>query len=131
MICHLLIVFVTRQHFQGRSLSFISLRCLHTGSQDIRMKVWECKFDERHFNEQDYGDGFVLGNAELRWKPVHFNLFKRKVTWELTFFMTLEWSPRKIDLPDNLRTTFANNMKGYNFEDFFDPGEKNCTIVQG
>ncbi len=68
------------------------------------------------------GDGFVLGNAELRWKPVHFNLFKRESYLGIDLFYDLGMVTRKIDLPDNLRTTFANNMKGYNFEDFFDPG---------
>jgi outer membrane protein assembly factor BamA len=68
------------------------------------------------------GDAFILGNVELRWKPVHFKLFNRDSYLGINLFYDLGMVTRNIELPANLRTTFAGNMTGYNYEDFFNPG---------
>jgi outer membrane protein assembly factor BamA len=68
------------------------------------------------------GDGFVLGNLELRWKPLYFKLLKRDSYLGLNLFYDVGMVTRKIPLPDNLQQVFNTNMKGYNFNDFFNPG---------
>lgn len=68
------------------------------------------------------GDGFFLGNAELRWKPFHFKLFNRDSYLGLNLFYDLGMVTKSIPLPSNLHSTFNNNMSGYNFNDFFNPG---------
>jgi outer membrane protein assembly factor BamA len=68
------------------------------------------------------GNGFVLGNVELRWKPVHFTLFKQESYLGIDLFYDMGMITKKINLPDNLRSTFAEKMSGYDFNDFFNPG---------
>jgi outer membrane protein assembly factor BamA len=70
------------------------------------------------------GDGFILGNAELRWKPLYFTLFKQDCYIGLNLFYDLGLITKQIDLPDNLQSTFSSNMTEYNFNDFFKPGEE-------
>jgi outer membrane protein assembly factor BamA len=68
------------------------------------------------------GNGFILGNVELRWKPVHFTLFKQESYLGIDLFYDMGMITKKINLPDNLRSTFAEKMSGYDFNDFFNPG---------
>lgn len=68
------------------------------------------------------GDGFVIGNIELRWKPVHFNLMNRESYIGLNLFYDMGKITRSIDLPGNLQSTFNTRMSGYTFSDFFNPG---------
>jgi outer membrane protein assembly factor BamA len=68
------------------------------------------------------GNGFILGNVELRWKPVHFTLFKQESYLGIDLFDDMGMITKKINLPDNLRSTFAEKMSGYDFNDFFNPG---------
>lgn len=68
------------------------------------------------------GDAFILGNVELRWKPLYFKLFNRDSYLGLNLFYDLGMVTKNIEFPDNLQTTFNNNMSGYNYTDFFNPG---------
>ena len=74
------------------------------------------------------GDGFVLGNFELRWKPVYFKLFKQECYVGLTGFYDLGRITKKVKLPDNLETTFntlytnPENGLSENYSDYFKPG---------
>ena len=72
------------------------------------------------------GDGFVMGNFELRWKPVYFTLFKRDSYIGLNGFYDLGRITRDVKLPDNLEATFNTkfNIEGTTeyFSDYFKPG---------
>lgn len=70
------------------------------------------------------GDAFVLGNFELRWKPLHFNLFKRESYLGLDLFYDFGMVTRDISFPSDLQARFSENgnMSGYNYNDFFKPG---------
>jgi outer membrane protein assembly factor BamA len=68
------------------------------------------------------GDGFILGNVELRWKPVYFKLLKRDSYLGLNLFYDVGMVTRDIPLPNNLRQIFNSNMKEYNYNDFFTAG---------
>jgi outer membrane protein assembly factor BamA len=70
------------------------------------------------------GDAFVLGNVELRWKPVHFTLFKKESYLGLNLFYDIGRITRNIELPGNLQSTFHSKMSEYSFSDFFNPGEE-------
>ncbi len=70
------------------------------------------------------GDGFALGNVELRWKPVHFTLFNKESYLGLNFFYDLGMVTQKIDLPPALQATFLNEMTNYTYSDFFNPGSE-------
>ncbi len=68
------------------------------------------------------GDGFILGNFELRWKPVFFTLFNRDSYLGINLFYDVGMVTKKIEFPDNLQATFDSRMSEYNFSDFFTPG---------
>ena len=68
------------------------------------------------------GDGFLIGNFELRWKPVYFRFLKQDCYLGINAFYDFEIITDKIELPDNLRSRFDNNLKNYIFDDFFNPG---------
>ena len=68
------------------------------------------------------GDGFALGNAELRWKPFHFTLFNKESYLGLNLFYDLGMVTQKIDLPGDLGTKLEN--AGYIYGDFFNPGSE-------
>ncbi len=70
------------------------------------------------------GDAFILGNVELRWKPVHFTLFNKESYLGLNLFYDIGRVTRNIKLPDNLLQTFNSEMSDYSFQDFFNPGEE-------
>jgi outer membrane protein assembly factor BamA len=70
------------------------------------------------------GDGFVYGNVELRWKPVYFTLFNQEIYLGVNLFYDFGIVTNTIELPDNLQSVFASNMKNYTFGDFFNPGEE-------
>lgn len=70
------------------------------------------------------GDAFVLGNVELRWKPVHFTLFNKESYLGLNLFYDIGRVTRNIKLPGNLLQTFNSEMSEYSFQDFFNPGEE-------
>ncbi|MDP4223028.1 MAG: BamA/TamA family outer membrane protein [Bacteroidota bacterium] len=68
------------------------------------------------------GDGFILGNVELRWKPVYFKFLGRESYLGLDLFYDIGMVTRKIKLPDNLESRFNEYMTGYSFDEFFNPG---------
>lgn len=68
------------------------------------------------------GDGFIFGNVELRWKPFHFRFLKQECYLGLNAFYDLGMITDKIDLPDDLETTFNTSLTGYDYNDFFNPG---------
>jgi outer membrane protein assembly factor BamA len=68
------------------------------------------------------GDAFVLGNVELRWKPIHFTFLKKESYLGLNLFYDLGMVTKGIKLPDNLQSTFNSKMSQYSFNDFFNPG---------
>jgi outer membrane protein assembly factor BamA len=70
------------------------------------------------------GDAFVMGNIELRWKPIYFTLFKQQCYLGLDLFYDFGMITKSIELPGNLQSTFNSSMKGYNFSDFFNPGSE-------
>lgn len=70
------------------------------------------------------GDGFFFGNLELRWKPVYFKLFKQECYLGVSAFYDFGIITNPIDLPDNLETTFNSNLTGYQYSDFFNPGNE-------
>jgi outer membrane protein assembly factor BamA len=69
------------------------------------------------------GDAFILGNFELRWKPVYFKLFNKDSYLGLNLFYDFGMATKPIDLPGNLQSTFESRMSNYLFSDFFNPGE--------
>ncbi len=70
------------------------------------------------------GDAFVLGNVELRWKPVHFKLFNKDSYLGLNLFYDFGTVTKGIEIPGTLQSTFNSRMSEYNFPDFFKPGEE-------
>jgi Omp85 superfamily domain len=72
------------------------------------------------------GDGFIMGNFELRWKPVYFKFLKQDCYLGLDGFYDMGMITKKIKLPGNLETTFNNlyNSDGVtqNYSDYFKPG---------
>ncbi len=68
------------------------------------------------------GDAFVLGNIELRWKPVYFTLFKQDCYIGLNMFYDFGRVTKDISLPGSLQATFNNSFPGENFSDYFNPG---------
>lgn len=71
------------------------------------------------------GDAFVLGNAELRWKPVYFRFLKQDCYLGLNAFYDFGRVTNNISLPDNLETEFNSEYgDGENFADYFNPDEE-------
>ena len=68
------------------------------------------------------GDAFVMGNIELRWKPLYFNLFKQDCYLGLDGFYDFGRITKKIKLPDNLDNTFSAAYPEETFSDYFKPG---------
>lgn len=69
------------------------------------------------------GDAFILGNLELRWKPVYFKLFGRDSYLGINLFYDMGMVTRNIELPGNLESTFNTSMPPINnFNDYFNPG---------
>lgn len=68
------------------------------------------------------GDGFILGNVELRWKPLYFRFLKQDCYLGLNAFYDFGMITDKIDLPAGLETTFDNELTNETYTDFFNPG---------
>jgi outer membrane protein assembly factor BamA len=72
------------------------------------------------------GDGFFMGNIELRWKPLYFKFLKQECYLGLNGFYDFGRVTKDIKLPGNLETTFNNlyNSDGQteNYSDYFKPG---------
>lgn len=70
------------------------------------------------------GDAFLLGNFELRWKPVYFKFLKQNCYLGLNAFYDFGMVTNKIDLPSDLTTTFSTSLPDETFSDFFNPGSE-------
>jgi outer membrane protein assembly factor BamA len=68
------------------------------------------------------GDAFVMGNIELRWKPVYFKLFKRDFYIGLNGFYDFGKVTKNIKMPANLESTFNAIYPTENYSDYFKPG---------
>ncbi len=68
------------------------------------------------------GDGFFMGNVELRWKPVYFTLFKQDCYLGLNLFYDLGKITQNIKFPSDLQTKFNETYPTENFADYFNPG---------
>ncbi len=70
------------------------------------------------------GDGFLLGNFELRWKPVHFRFLNQECYIGLSAFYDMGIITDKIDLPASLTNTFSTIYPDEQFSDYFNPGSE-------
>lgn len=77
------------------------------------------------------GEGFALGNIELRWKPVHFTLLNKESYLGINLFYDLGMVTQKHELPSNLNSTFNSKMTNYSFSDFFNPGKESMHHCAG
>ena len=80
------------------------------------------------------GDAFIMGNVELRWKPVYFTLFKQDCYLGLNAFYDFGMTTKKIKLPDNLESTFnglENDHITGEFSDYFNPGGEKLHMSAG
>ena len=57
------------------------------------------------------GDGFLMGNFELRWKPVYFRFLKQDCYLGINAFYDFGIITDKIELPDNLRSDLTIILK--------------------
>jgi outer membrane protein assembly factor BamA len=69
------------------------------------------------------GDGFFMGNIELRWKPVYFKFLKQDCYLGLNGFYDFGKVTKDIKLPANLTTTFQSIYPTENFSDYFKSGK--------
>jgi outer membrane protein assembly factor BamA len=71
------------------------------------------------------GDAFILGNVELRWKPLYFTFLKQECYLGLDLFYDLGRVTKNIKLPDNLKNNFNSYYEGdEDFNDYFKPGKE-------
>ncbi len=68
------------------------------------------------------GDGFIMGNIELRWKPLYFKFLKQDCYLGLDAFYDFGRVTRDIKLPGNLESAFSDKYETENFSDYFKPG---------
>ena len=68
------------------------------------------------------GNGFLLGNFELRWKPIYFKFLKQDCYLGLSGFYDMGIITNKIEMPGNLRTEFEAAYPSEAFSDYFNPG---------
>lgn len=69
------------------------------------------------------GDGFIMGNIELRWKPLYFKFLKQDCYLGLNGFYDFGRVTKEIKLPDNLDAIFSSQIYPFeSFSDYFRPG---------
>jgi hypothetical protein len=68
------------------------------------------------------GDGFFMGNVELRWKAIYFKLFKQECYLGFNTFYDFGRVTKDIKLPATLEGTFNTNYPGEAYSDYFKPG---------
>jgi outer membrane protein assembly factor BamA len=69
------------------------------------------------------GDGFFMGNIELRWKPLYFKFLKQDCYLGLNGFYDFGLVTKDIKLPENLDADFESRVYPFeNFSDYFKPG---------
>jgi hypothetical protein len=77
------------------------------------------------------GDGFFMGNIELRWKPFYFKLFKQDCYLGLDGFYDFGLVTKKIKMPSDLETTFTADFPTENYSDYFKPGSEKLHMSAG
>ncbi|MFZ0283270.1 MAG: BamA/TamA family outer membrane protein [Bacteroidales bacterium] len=70
------------------------------------------------------GDAFVLGNIELRWKPIYFTVLNQDCYIGLNMFYDFGRVVNDINLPGNLQYTFDTVYPDENYSDYFNPGQE-------
>ncbi len=70
------------------------------------------------------GDAFVLGNVELRWKPIYFTVLNQDCYIGLNMFYDFGRVVNDIKMPGNLQSTFNTLYPGENYSDYFNPGQE-------
>ena len=69
------------------------------------------------------GDGFIMGNIELRWKPLYFKFIKQDCYLGLNGFFDFGLVTKEIMFPDNLEAIFESAVYPFeSFSDYFNPG---------
>lgn len=70
------------------------------------------------------GDGFFLGNFELRWKPIRFVLMNQNIYIGLNAFYDMGLITDLIDIPASVETIFGgyNEFFDESYSDYFNPG---------
>jgi outer membrane protein assembly factor BamA len=69
------------------------------------------------------GDGFLLGNIELRWKPVYFKFLKQDCYLGLNAFYDFGMVTQKLAIPD--KATFESKLSpSKTYSSFFNPGKE-------
>jgi outer membrane protein assembly factor BamA len=68
------------------------------------------------------GDAFIMGNVELRWKPLYFKFLKQDCYLGLNAFYDFGRVTKDIKLPDTLEGTFNTIYPSENYTDYFKPG---------
>ena len=83
------------------------------------------------------GDAFILGNFELRWKPVYFTFLKQECYLGLNTFFDAGKVTKSITLPDNLEDIFDNSVTmntiytSDTFHDYFKPSTETVHMSAG
>ncbi len=70
------------------------------------------------------GDAFILGNIELRWKPIYFTLFNQDCYLGLNLFYDFGRITSGINLPSDLEADFERLYPNEVFSEYFNPGEE-------
>jgi outer membrane protein assembly factor BamA len=74
------------------------------------------------------GEAFIMGNIELRWKPVYFTFLKQDWYLGLDLFYDFGRITKNIKIAENLRNTFDSlyndPVQTENFSDYFNPGKE-------
>jgi outer membrane protein assembly factor BamA len=70
------------------------------------------------------GDGFFMGNIELRWKPVYFKFLKQDCYLGLNGFYDFGRVTKNIKLPSDLTTKFQAIYPTEIYSDYFNPGKE-------
>jgi len=70
------------------------------------------------------GDGFFMGNVELRWKPVYFKFLKQDCYLGLNGFYDFGRVTKNIKLPSDLPTRFQEIYPTEIYSDYFNPGKE-------
>jgi outer membrane protein assembly factor BamA len=68
------------------------------------------------------GDAFIMGNIELRWKPLYFRFLKQDCYLGLDGFYDFGMITKNIAMPSDLQNTFTSTYPQENFSDYFNPG---------
>jgi outer membrane protein assembly factor BamA len=70
------------------------------------------------------GDGFFMGNIELRWKPLYFRFLKQDCYLGLNGFYDFGRVTKNIKLPSDLSTKFQTTYPTEIYSDYFNPGKE-------